>query len=379
MPSDLLVRGLVRAILFLSIAASLAGCSSLGVGDGNSGAPPADQAALSADIGSGAVKVGLITSEEADVFSDGVPGSAFLAAKLATDIIEKSPITVLAREADGSAAGLEKIEQQFAAADVKLVIVPDDRTIAMAVASSLGRKGATIVSLGSTSAVAANLFAFGTVGETEASLMGDEIRRRGYASIAIVSDPTSEANVFASQLASSLLAAKVQVTPVDGRGAAAAVARIKELAGATPPVAGIVFLVSPSAAAAIMKDLRKVPALQVTPVIGTSSWGTDLKAASALIPGWYMAADGNTVGAFADRFAKAYGRPATMDGAMTYDLLVLAAALPQIIKDRPPYGRDVLENEQGFVGVTGKFYFGADGQVSRTLYAVDLATAATPK
>jgi ABC-type branched-subunit amino acid transport system substrate-binding protein len=147
-------------------------------------------------------------------------------------------------------------------------------------------------------------------------------------------------------------------------------------AGATLPSA-VVFLESPSAATLVTKELRKVPALQLIPMAGTSSWGTDVDGAKALIPGWYMAADGNTLSSFAMRFAKAYGRPATMDGAMTYDLLVLAAALPQIIKDRPPYGADVLQNEQGFVGVTGKFYFGNDGQVSRTYYAVDLAMGTT--
>lgn len=340
--------------------------------DGDGGTP-STQSAPQANIGTGSLKVGLITTEEPDPLSDGVPGSAFLAANLATDVIARSPITVLARETDGTAASLETIEQEFSAAEVKFVIAPADEAIAKSVASSLGRKGVTVVTIGSTSAPAVNLFAFGNVGATEAALMSDEIRRRGYRAIAIVSDPTSEANVFASQLASGLLTAKIGVVSIDGRDPAGATAKLKALASANIPPSAIVFLESPSAAAIVMKDLRKVAALQLVPVVGTSSWGTDVNGAAGLIPGWYMAADGNTLDSFAKRFAKAYGRPATMDGAMTYDLLVLAAALPQIIKDRPPYGLDVLQNEQGFVGVTGKLFFGSDGQVSRTLYSVDLA------
>ena len=148
--------------------------------------PPAQ-----ADIGTGALKVGLIATDEADPLSDGVPGSASLAAKLAADVITKSPISVIVRQTDGSAPSLEKIEQEFLAADVKFVIAPAGEAIAKSLAGSLGRKGATVVSIGSTSAPTANLFAFGNVGATEAALMGDEIRRRGYHSIAIVSDPTS--------------------------------------------------------------------------------------------------------------------------------------------------------------------------------------------
>ena len=366
------VRGIGRGAAVIAALVVLSGCSSLGVSDGGSGAPSA-QPTPQADIGTGSLKVGLITTDEPDPLSDGVPGSAFLAANLAADVITKSPITVLVRETDGTAASLEKIEQEFSAADVKFVIVPADEAIAKSVASSLGRKGVSVVTIGSTSAPAVNLFAFGNVGATEASLMSDEIRRRGYRAIAIVSDPTSEANVFASQLASGLLTAKIGVVAIDGRDPVGATAKLKALASANIPPSAIVFLESPSAAAIVMKDLRKIAALQLVPVVGTSSWGTDVSGAAGLIPGWYMAADGNTLGTFAKRFAKAYGRPATMDGAMTYDLLVLAAALPQIIKDRPPYGPDVLQNEQGFVGVTGKLFFGSDGQVSRTLYSVDLA------
>ena len=366
------VRGIGRGAAVIAALVVLSGCSSLGVSDGGSGAPSA-QPTPQADIGTGSLKVGLITTDEPDPLSDGVPGSAFLAANLAADVITKSPITVLVRETDGTAASLEKIEQEFSAADVKFVIVPADEAIAKSVASSLGRKGVSVVTIGSTSAPAVNLFAFGNVGATEASLMSDEIRRRGYRAIAIVSDPTSEANVFASQLASGLLTAKIGVVAIDGRDPVGATAKLKALASANIPPSAIVFLESPSAAAIVMKDLRKIAALQLVPVVGTSSWGTDVSGAAGLIPGWYMAADGNTLATFAKRFAKAYGRPATMDGAMTYDLLVLAAALPQIIKDRPPYGLDVLQNEQGFVGVTGKLFFGSDGQVSRTLYSVDLA------
>jgi len=368
---QLLLLQSARGPVVIAALLALAACSSL-VGNDPGGTAEVSPS-IEADLGTGPTKIGLITTEQPDVMSDGVPGSSFLAAKLTADIVSQAPITVFVRASDGRKAGLESIEQEFDRKGVRLVIVSADSAIAASVASSLGRKGTTVISIGSTAAPALGLFAFGTAGATEASLMGDEIRRRGYRTIVIVSNPIGEANLFASQLASSLLAAKIGVISLDGRDPAAAGAKIKALATSGQVPSAILFLESPSVAGLVMKDLRKIPALQVVPVIGTSSWGTDVAGARALIPGWYLAADGNTLSTFSQRFAKAYGRPAAMDGAMTYDLLVLAAALPQVVKDRPPYGSDVLENEQGFVGVTGKFFFGPDGQVNRTLYAVDLA------
>jgi hypothetical protein len=65
--------------------------------------------------------------------------------------------------------------------------------------------------------------------------------------------------------------------------------------------------------------------------------------------------------------------PPTPDGALTHDLIVMAAALPQLIQGPNPYAPEVLLNDQGFMGVTGKFWFTPDGQGHRNLVPVELA------
>ena len=89
-------------------------------------------------------------------------------------------------------------------------------------------------------------------------------------------------------------------------------------------------------------------------------------------PGVAPAPDGNGVADFSQRFLKTFSVLPTPDGALAFDLIVMAAALPQAIPGQSPYAREVLVNDQGFKGVTGKFWFTPDGQAHLTLIPVDI-------
>jgi ABC-type branched-subunit amino acid transport system substrate-binding protein len=204
--------------------------------------------------------------------------------------------------------------------------------------------------------------------------MADEMRRRGYRTIALVSDPKSAANLFASQLATAAVTAGIRVTPVDGSDASAAVARLQTMVAMGERPAAIVFVESAVTASTILKKLRPNPLFATLPAVGISEWSFDAGAATGLGPGWYLAPDGGTIQAFSNRFSKAIGGPPTPEGALAYDLIVLAAALPQLFPGDQPYRPEVLTNSQGFVGVTGKFWFTPDGQVHRNLSAVELSS-----
>ena len=349
----------------------LAACSTVGQVDPN--AKP-DSGVPVASYGTGTTKVALITAEQSDELATGAPESAFLAAELAGDIVAKAPITLLVWRYDGKAETLKKIEDAVLKSGATLVIGPDDDQAAQSLAGTVGRKGVTVVSLGGASAPNANLFAFGLSGTVEASLMADEMRRRGYRSLALVSDPKSTVSPFASLLATAAVGAGLQVSPVDGSDAAGAAARIATMASVGQQPSAIVFISSPATAAAILKKLRPQGLFSITPAVGISPWAFNKALLAGLGPGWYLAPDTSTIPTFTDRFAKAFGQPSTPDGALVYDLIVLAAALPQLVPGGNAYGPEVLTNSQGFVGVTGKFWFTPDGQVHRNLLPVELST-----
>lgn len=325
-----------------------------------------------ASYGTGPTKVALITAEHTDQFAGGASESAFLAAELAGDIVAKAPITLLVWRYDGKKETLQKIEDAVLKSGATLVIGPHDDLAAQSLAGTLGKKGVTVLSLGGVSAADANLFAFGLSGAVEASLIADEMRRRGYRSVALVSDPKSTASPFASLLATAAMGTGIKVTPVDGSDAGAAAARMVSLASVGQQPSAVIFIESPATAASILRKLRPQGLYSITPAVGISAWAFNKSAVAGLGPGWYLAPDTSTISSFTDRFSKAFGQASTPDGALVYDLIVLAAALPQLVPSGNAYAPEVLTNSQGFVGVTGKFWFTADGQVHRNLLPVEL-------
>lgn len=363
---------LMGAAALLGLSLGLAACSSLGVGELSS-LPDADRA----QYGTGAIKVGLITRDQNDDLADGAPASAFLAAQFAADIIAKSPITLLVRRYDGSLPALQAIEDEMLKAGVKLVIGPDDERAAQSLAGTLGRKDVLVFSTGGSAAPNVNLFAFGMSGAVEASLAADEMRRRNYRSIVLVSNPNGSAKIFTSVLATAIASAKIAVTAVDGTDPVAAAKKIAGLASSGNIPSAVVFIESASAASVVVKALRSNSLLAGVPAVGTSAWAFDPGGAAALAPGWYLAPESSKIPAFAARFAKTFGQPPTPAGVLAYDLIVMAAALPQLFPGNDPYRVELLTNDQGFVGAMGKFWFTADGQVHRDLFAVELGGSAT--
>ena len=347
----------------------LAACSTAGpvdpIAKPDSGTPVAS-------YGTGPTKVALITAAQTDEFVGGAPDSAFMAAELAGDIVAKAPVTLLVWRYDGKKETLQKIEDAVLKSGATLVIAPDDDLAAQSLAGALGKKGVTVVSLGEVSAANAKLFAFGLSGAVEASLTADEMRRRGYRSVALVSDPKSTASPFASLLATAAVGAGIQVTPIDGSDPAGAAARITTMPSVGQGPSAIMFIEGPGTAATILKKLRAQVAFSSVPAVGISAWSFNTTSLAGLGPGWYPAPDTSTISSFSERFSKAFGQASTPDGALVYDLIVLAAALPQLVPGGNAYGPEVLTNSEGFVGVTGKFWFTADGQVHRNLLPVEL-------
>lgn len=364
MPYPARLAGLALA---LALPLLLVGCSSL-----SSNTPPNTAGVASAQFGNGPIKVGLVDLSTPADLAAGTQDAVLLAAQLAADPVAKSPITLLIRRYDGTADHLAKVEQDLMAQGVKLVIGPDDAAAALSLAATFGAKGIPVISLGGSADRKTNLYAFGMSGEIEASLMADEMRRRGYRSVALVSDPTGPDSVFASRLATAMVAVNIQVAPVDGRDPAIAARSITQLSAQGAYPSAIVFTSGAATAQAVMRLVRKSGPAASVAAVGTSDWAFDPDAAGNTAPGWYMAPEDNGIPDLATKFAKSFKLPPTPDAALAYDLILLAAGLPQALPGQDPYSAGVLLNDQGFKGVTGKFWFTVDGQVHRNLVPIEV-------
>lgn len=350
-----------------AIALLVAACSSLSGGQLTSMPDP-----NMAQYGSGSIKVGLLTRDQADDLGDGAPDSVFLAAQLDAQTLAKSPITLLVRRYDGTAPSFKAARDDLIKAGVKLLIAAGDGATAINLAGEVGSKGVPVLSLGNGSDPKVNLYAFGMSGEIEAALMADEMRRRHYRSVVLVSNPAGTASVFASQLATAITAVKITVTPVNAVDPAAAARQISTMANSGQFPSAIVLVESAGAAHTLIKQVR-TGILANVPAVGVSSWAFDAQAASATGPGWYLAPEGNGIAAYAEQFRKIYNLTPTPEGALAHDLIVMAAALPQLVQGPNPYAPEILMNDQGFKGVSGKFWFTPDGQGHRNLLPVELA------
>src|SRR3569623_19825 len=359
---------LVGLLAAFALSLALAACSSLGTGKVSDLPAPDD-----AQFGTGAIKVGMLVEDQVDELSSGAPNSTFLAAQLNAETVAKAPITLIVRHYAGTPEALKTAEQMLSSQGVSLVIGPDDAVASLGLASELGHKGIPVVSLGNAYDAKTNLYAFAMSGDTEAALMADEMRRRFFWQVILVSNPNGSQRIFTSQLASGIAKLSIGLVSVDGSDAGAAVKQITAIVAGGQIPSAIVFAQSAKSAATVMAELRLNAKLAGIPVVGVSSWSFEAADATAAGPGWYLAPEGASIAEFRARFLKQFSALPPPDGALAYDLIVMAAALPQAVTGQSPYAREVLANDQGFKGVTGKFWFTADGQVHRNLLPVDIA------
>jgi hypothetical protein len=361
-----------RRFLCRSVAATLllaiAGCTTsklfAGGRSGQATAMPAGE-----QVGSGGVVIGLLAADEPANLSDGAADSSYLAGRQAA--ASKVPMTLMIRRYDGKPASLKKLAAEFANAGAKAIIGPNTDDGTAMLAKELAGKGITIISDGSVADPSQRVFAAGLSPSDEASVAADEMFNHGYSAIVIATMRGAQGQIYASALANAALKAKINVQLADFSDPAAGVLKFKELlAGGFKPSA-IAFATGPARARDIVAALRGDPTVPKLPVIGNSGWSFAPPSAANVGEGWYTTLAHSTLADFGKKFTAASNQQPTVLAAVVYDLVTMAGALPQVVKD-DPFHPDVIGNDQGFKGQTGNFVFNQSGQVARTFTVVPI-------
>ncbi len=357
-----------RAAAAMLLAVALAACSSAGMLAGAPAGAPAGEGAAPGQFGSGPRVLGVMAFAEPGNLSDGASDSIVRAARLAAGALTGNPVTVLVRTvataADAAAAATE-----FAAAEAGIVIGLDDAATALQVAKALLPGGTPTISLTSFSDLAYQLYGAGFVANEEAVALVNELARRGHASIAVVSTQGRASQDFTKAVLGLAASAGIAARPVDGSTDSQFLAGMSALADAGVAPSAIVFASGPERAAAMRETLRAEPRFKSVALVGNAGWSLAPKLPAALKGAWYTRLADAGLGDFAARFSAANGGAATLNAAMTYDLIVLAAALPQAIEEEP-YHPEILTNPQGFKGFTGPFRFGPNGMLAARRYEI---------
>jgi hypothetical protein len=363
-------RHLCRSVAAAALLLAIAGCTSSslfagGQKDTATAMPAGEQ------VGSGGVVIGLLAADEPANLSDGTVDSSYLAGRQAAASLSKVPMTLMIRRYDGKPASLKKLAAEFNTAGAKAIIGPNTDDGTAMLAKELQGKGITIISTGSLADPSQRVFAAGLSPTDEASVAVDEMFNHGYNAIVIATVRGAEGQIYASALANAAVKAKINVQLADFSDAAAGVSKFKELLAAGFKPSAIAFATGPARARDIVAALRADPSLPKLPVVGNSGWSFAPPSAANVGEGWYTTLAHSTLADFGKKFAAASSQQPTVMAAVVYDLVAMAGALPQVVKD-DPFQPGVIGNDQGFKGQTGNFVFNGSGQVARTFTVVPI-------
>lgn len=350
------------------IVAALAGCSSVGQLAG-SPAPGDGAGSPEGQAGSGSLVIGVIAFDETGNLSDGAPDSVARAAELAATTLKGNPVTVLVRSASADGAALGRAIGDFDTAGVQMVIGTNSERDAAAVAKAQAARGVPTISLTSFSDLAILLYGAAYVPNEEAVALVDEAARRGYRSLAVVTTGAPPSQALARSVLSLAGAAGLDARIVDGATNSQFQAGASALAAAGVPLDAIVFASGPARAAEMLSTLKGDDRFKSVGIVGNSGWALAGKLPPALKGAWYTTVAGNGFADFAEKFRRATGATPTLNAAMVYDLVVLAAALPQAAGEEP-YHPEIMTSESGFKGFTGAFRFGPGGMVAARSYVI---------
>jgi ABC-type branched-subunit amino acid transport system substrate-binding protein len=370
LPSVAACRSVGKVLFGFLLPIALAACTSAGqlAVDPTIGDPtvPANQ------FGSGSRVVGILAFDESNNLSDGAPNSVALSAQLAATTLNGNPLTVVVRSISPDGANLSSVISDFEAANVSIVIGSNSESDVVLIAKSMMLRKVPTISMTSFSDLALQLYGGGYVPNEEAVTLVNEAAKRGYASVAVVTTEGAASQSFTKSVLSLAAAAGINARPVDGTTDSQFLAGMTGMAAAGVPVSAVIFAAGPARAAAMMSLLQPDERFKGMAVIGNSGWDLTPKLPAALKGAWYtsVASDGMTE--FAEKFRSANGQTATLNAAMVYDLVVLAAALPATIPEEP-YHPEVMTNPQGFKGFTGQFRFGPTGMLSARSYGIATA------
>ncbi|WP_133572229.1 hypothetical protein [Maritalea mobilis] len=290
--------------------------------------------------------------------SDGATNAPYLAGKLATQKLTKTPITLVVRRAGNDGSSLRNNAASLRSANVDIVITDVDAAQSAQLAAELSGNLIPVITLAPAANVDRMLYSADTDIAGEAKIMAEKARALKLKKVFIVRTPSARSGELTAQLEGQAAKNGLQAAVVS-IGSAEAINLQQTGAGAQ---AAIIFATSPNLASAFLAGQAN-PAASPT-IFGNADWVLDLTAYANLSGAHIPTPTENKLSGFAQLFKSTYGQNASVRGAAIYDLVVLTAALPQIA-GAEAYTPRILTNDKGFKGQLGWFRINEQGRSIR--------------
>ncbi|MGV8834038.1 MAG: hypothetical protein ACOH2N_18875 [Devosia sp.] len=320
-------------------------------------APGAAPSPAQESVGEGETTIGLLSALEPHNLSDGAEDSIHLAARLAITSLKQGLATLQIRPLGSGDNAARQSSEALVAVGAKIVISGGDQAINSAVAQVLGAQGIPTMSLAAASDTGAQLYGAGLGTRGELGALFAELKQRNYGHIGLAVTADAASQAYAAAVSTAAASARIGVSALDAGNPTSFMAGLTALGEAGRPDA-IVFATGPARAAELVSALRAAPAQAGVAIVGNANWATAEPLGKPLSGAWYPSLPREGLDRFVTRFGAAYGRNPTLTGAVVYDLIIMAAALPQAVPDGP-YAPQTLRSAAGFGGFSGPFRFGA--------------------
>jgi ABC-type branched-subunit amino acid transport system substrate-binding protein len=371
-----------NAVQFMGVGGVAALAAACGGGSGIDPLPSGQQAAPSApaaggpNLGSGAVRIGLILPLSGQGAFATVATALRNAADLAMSEFDQPGITVLIKDDRGDAAAAREATQQAIAEGAELILGPLTAAGVQSASQVARSANRPMIAFSSDTSVAQpGVYLLSFTPQSDVARVLAYAASRGKKSVAALLPEGALGNVIAAEFQQQVAGLGLTQGPLvryqQGRAADAA----KQLAA---QMAGVDALLATDLTDAMARTADAIGAAGIRGVqmLGTGLWN-DLSVLQkpALQGGWFAAPDAAGFNSFADRYRKRFNSSPTRTATVAYDAVALAAALVRT-QGSGRFSSQTLTNASGFAGQDGVFRFRQDGTNERSLAVLEVRNRA---
>lgn len=364
-----------RAIVSLAAFAALAACSGdrAGLGGLLGDQSPAERPAStpSAEIGSGAVKVGLLLPLSASGNAGVAAQSLRNAAEMAIAERDGQNIRLLIRDDGGTAQGSQSAAQQLLDEGVEIILGPLFGHSVGGVANLARAKNVPVIAFSTDSNVASSgVYLLSFLPESDVERIVSFATTNGKRSFAALLPDNAYGTVVEAAFRQMVPRRGGRIVALERypQEAAKLPASVRQVAQAASRV-DAVFIpdgsdVAPDVVQALATNGVNLKRLQL---LGTGLWDDPrIFGAPQLQGAWYAAPDATGFRNFSGRYRNRFGQDPARAATLAYDAVTLVIALIKTQGERR-FAPEVLTSSAGFAGVDGIFRFRPDGTNERGL------------
>jgi branched-chain amino acid transport system substrate-binding protein len=369
--SQLLLPLVMRTLAVLGSVLLLAGCSGFSVGDLLPSSTPSAPTQPASNVGTGAVKVGLILPLSGSGNAAVAAKSMRNAAELALAEFNNADIQLLVKDDGGSASGAQQAAQQALDEGAEIILGPLFALTVTPVGQLARARNVPVIAFSTDASVAARgIYLLSFLPESDVERIIDYAASQGRRSFAALVPDNAYGSVVEAAFKQVVARRGSRVValeryPLDKAQMQGPVRNVAQAAAQ----ADAIFI--PDGADAVATAVQTLSASGVNmkrvQLLGSGLWEDGQVFSNPRLEGaWYAGPDSTGFRGFSARYRNRYGQDPVRTASLSYDAVALVAALTKT-QGQARFSEATLTNGSGFAGIDGLFRFRPDGTNQRGL------------